>query len=107
MMNPRAFLINKHTERNRKKSLSIICFEIPAFRTDVRRKDGDRSRASDWTRAAWICTETHSAVHKAALTSHNIGGVGGWNVDLANYPSTSANVAYGEVKTVHRKALFH
>lgn len=32
-------------------------------------------------------TQSASAEHKVVLTSYNIGGVGGWNVDLAYYPS--------------------
>lgn len=30
-----------------------------------------------------IHTQSFSAEHKVVLTSYNIGGVGGWNVDLA------------------------
>lgn len=51
-------------------------------------------------RVPGICTYKHkhaqsfSAEHKVVLTSHDIGGVGGWNVDLAYYPSKPA--AHGE-----------
>lgn len=41
----------------------------------------------------WIHTRSISAAHKVVLTSYNIGGVGGWNVDLAYYPSIMLHTA--------------
>lgn len=41
----------------------------------------------------YIHTQSISAAHKVVLTSYNIGGVGGWNVDLAYYPSIMLHTA--------------